>query len=84
MLNQKIQEGKKLVTVGGTYVHYKAIDQPNNVITLGILEATEEQCVVYQALYGNKLTWVRTLADWTMEVTDEKGLIVPRFKQIPQ
>src|SRR6266498_1897937 len=82
-LAQKIEEAKEHIKVGGTYVHYKSPDKPYKVIAIGLQEADEEPCVVYQAQYGDKITWVRNLNDWLAQVQYESNTMGPRFKELP-
>lgn len=42
---------------------------------------TEEEMVVYQALYGERGYWVRPLAFWLTPVEVE-GRKVPRFERV--
>lgn len=75
----KIEEAKKLVEVGGMYVHYRSPDKPYKVLAVALLEASEEPCVVYQALH-NSVVWVRALDSWLSMVSHE-GRMVPRFQK---
>ena len=60
----------------GTYRHYKG----NLYEVLGVARhsETEEQLVVYRALYGEGGLWVRPLAMFQEQVPGDSGL-VPRF-----
>jgi hypothetical protein len=60
----------------GTYRHYKG----NLYEVLGVARhsETEEQLVVYRALYGERGLWVRPLAMF-QEAVVVKGHEVPRF-----
>jgi hypothetical protein len=63
-LEDELNQAAKKVKVGGIYYHYK---NPNNyykVVGLGIQEATDKICVLYQAEYNKKLTFVRDLGSW--------------------
>ncbi len=75
----KLEDAKKLVEVGGTYVHYRSPDKPYKVLAVALLEATEEPSVVYQALH-NSVVWVRALDSWLSMVSHE-GRMVPRFQK---
>ncbi len=46
------------------------------------IEATEEEAVVYQAMYGDRRIWIRTKQNFFEKVLHE-GIMVPRFKPIP-
>ena len=63
--------------VGSQYVHYKN-KKPYRVLAVAKHSETEEQYVVYQALYGDSQTWVRPLVMFT-EVVEHEGSQVPRF-----
>lgn len=64
------------VKINGIYKHFKG----NYYIVLDIatFTETEEKCVVYRALYGDNLLWVRPLKMFLSEVDHEK---YPNIKQ---
>jgi hypothetical protein len=74
----EIEKAKSLVSVGGFYTHYKNPDKQYKVTEIAILEATDELCVIYQAQYGEKLTFARPLASW-LETIKWQNNLVPRF-----
>ncbi len=76
-----VKEIAKKIEVGSTYVHYRASDKPYLVLHVGLLEANEEPCVVYQALYGEKLIWVRSAVRF-LDTVDFEGKKVTRFRKI--
>ena len=45
------------------------------------IEATEEEAVVYEAMYGEHRLWIRTKANFFEEVEYE-GKMVPRFQEV--
>ena len=63
----------------GTYRHYKG----NLYEVLGVARhsETEEQLVVYRALYGEGGLWVRPVAMFQEPVSVE-GTLVPRFAPV--
>ncbi|MFJ1760935.1 DUF1653 domain-containing protein [Amycolatopsis sp. NPDC088138] len=63
----------------GRYVHYKG----NEYEVLGVAShsETEEQLVVYRALYGAMGLWVRPEAMFTETVETPSGP-VPRFRRL--
>lgn len=61
----------------GIYKHYKSEDQ-YEVISEAIYENTEKPVVVYKALQGERLTFVRPLAQFE-ELVEWNGETVPRF-----
>lgn len=67
---------------GEVYRHYKRGGE-YKIVCVAVIEATEEPCVVYEALYPNAehQFWVRPLADFCAEVEHE-GRTVPRFEQV--
>jgi len=81
-LEKQIKAAEKLVTVGGIYVHYKSADKVYKVLGLGFLEANDELCVIYQAQYGKRLTFLRPITVW-LETVEWNGQTVPRFTPRP-
>ena len=63
----------------GTYRHYKG----NLYEVLGVARhsETEEQLVVYRALYGEGGLWVRPVAMF-QELVSVEGTLVPRFAPV--
>jgi hypothetical protein len=80
-LAKQIEDAKTLATIGGHYRHYKGADKIYEVIGLGFIEATDELCVIYQAQYGERLTFLRPLTIWLERVV-WNGETVPRFTEI--
>ena len=52
-------------------------------VAFATIEATEEEAVVYQAMYGDKRMWIRTKENFFEEVEHE-GKRVPRFQKISE
>lgn len=52
-------------------------------VTFATLEATEEEAVVYQAMYGDRRYWIRPRANFFEEVTFD-GRMVRRFQPVPK
>ena len=52
-------------------------------VAFATIEATEEEAVVYQAMYGERRLWIRTKENFFEEVQNE-GKRVPRFQKISQ
>ena len=61
----------------GVYEHYKK--GKYEVLGVVIHSETMEELVLYRALYGKKLTWVRPL-DMFVEEVEVKGTKIPRFR----
>jgi hypothetical protein len=72
-----LEDARKKVAVGEKYIHSKSGGE-YTVLDLAIIETTEEIGVVYQAEYGEKLKWLRTLGNFT-EVVEIDGRKVSRF-----
>ena len=64
-LTKTVNQANKLVKVGEIYRHYKDSNLKYEIKEIGIFEETEQPCVVYQALYGDKILWIRTLENFT-------------------
>ncbi|GAA3334840.1 DUF1653 domain-containing protein [Curtobacterium albidum] len=65
--------------ISGRYRHFKGGEY--EVVLVAQDVETEEPVVVYQALYGERGHWVRTLADFTAHVSRD-GYEGPRFVRI--
>lgn len=63
----------------GIYRHYKG--NLYEVLELARHSETEQELVVYRALYGDYGVWVRPLAMFTETVQTEQGE-VPRFELV--
>jgi hypothetical protein len=81
-LIKKLDSVKEQIGVGKKYFHYKHPDQLYNILRIGIIEKTEEICVIYEAEYGEKVVWVRPLDDFLAKVKLEDGREVDRFTKI--
>jgi len=75
-LTDDILMAKKKVKVGAHYYHFKNPDKLYLIEQIGLLEETEEVCVVYKALYGEKIVWIRTLENFLSKKETEKGEVV--------
>ena len=65
----------------GIYRHYKG--QQYEVLGVSRHSETEEEFVVYRALYGDRGLWIRPLAMFT-ESVEKEGISVPRFSRIDE
>ena len=63
----------------GVYRHHKG--QQYEVVGVARHSETEEEFVVYRALYGDRGLWIRPIAMFT-ESVDKDGVSVPRFARI--
>ena len=64
----------------GFYRHYKGAEY--QLLHLARHSETEEWLVVYRPCYGDRDIWVRPLAMFTEDVTNNDGKVVPRFEFI--
>ncbi len=80
-LSMAIKEIAKEIEVGETYVHFRSPDKPYIILALGLFEQNEEPCVVYKALYGEKLVWIRAVSKF-LERVEHNGEKVPRFRKL--
>ena len=78
-LAARLTQAAEQVSVGAEYEHYKHMRY--KVLAVALIEATNEPCVVYQALYGERVIFVRPLKDWLASVEVEERL-VPRFAKV--
>ncbi len=64
---------------GERYRHFKGKEY--EVIAVGRHSETEEELVVYRALYGEGAVWIRPLAMFT-DTVERDGKVMPRFEKI--
>ena len=81
VLAKELEGATLKVTIGAQYYHYKARDKIYKVLGFGFQEATNEICVIYQAQYDEKLTFLRPLSSW-LENVEREGKTVLRFTKI--
>jgi len=76
-LIQRLNTAKEKVTIGAFYRHYKG--GLYKVLDLAIsTENDDNVCVVYQAQYGDKITFTRPVNIWT-EMIHHEGKTIERF-----
>ena len=75
MNNIKLSPEAKSLKLG-LYEHYKG--NKYRVLGIAIHSETLEELVVYKALYGEKLIWVRPLKMF-LEIVKINGEVKPRF-----
>lgn len=80
-LRHRLTEAEALVVTGGRYAHYKHPEQPYRVVGFAVREDTQEVCVVYEAEYGERIPFVRTLESFIGSV-EAQGVSVPRFSRV--
>jgi len=69
------------MVVPGIYRHHKG--QHYEVVGVARHSETEEEHVVYRALYGDRGLWIRPVAMFTENV-EKGGVSVPRFSRIDE
>lgn len=69
------------VPIGSRYYHYKNPNRFYTVVAHGIIEATEEPAVSYQADYDDKIIWIRPLSVF-LEPIEWEGKTVARFTRL--
>lgn len=65
--------------IGKRYEHFKGF--PYRVLAIAFHSETNEELVVYQALYEEELIWVRPVSMFVKTV-EYNGRKVPRFKPV--
>lgn len=73
---------KQRINAGDKFYHYKHPDQFYHILAVGFIEDTETPCVVYEAGYGDKITWVRTEDEFFSKAKLEDGKEVDRFTKV--
>ena len=77
-LSTRLAQAAQKVHVGGRYRHYKQPQATYKVIALGLREADNEPCIIYQAEYGDRITFIRPVVNWLEQVNID-GKKVNRF-----
>ncbi len=80
-LTERLDTAKQQVEIGTVYQHYKSADMTYEVKDIVIQEVDDEPCVIYEALYGNHITFSRPVKVWLESVTVE-GQLVKRFTKL--
>lgn len=80
-LAERLAHAEGEVERGARYVHYKDPMKEYVVKSFGILEATEEVGVIYEASYDTRISFIRPLSSFCGMVEVE-GKSVPRFTKI--
>jgi hypothetical protein len=81
VLGKELAGAASKVEAGSVYAHYKNPDDHYLVVGFVILEATDEAGIVYQALYGKHITYVRSAKSW-LEKVELDGKQVKRFTKV--
>ena len=77
-LAQELQAAAQQVPVGAFYTHYKHPELCYKIVGHCVLEASDEVAVLYQAQYGEKITYARALSVF-LETVAYEGETMPRF-----
>jgi hypothetical protein len=77
-IERELAAAKKQVEIGSVYSHYKNPEHLVKVTAIGIQEATDKLCVIYQDVANENLVFVRDLDVWLEKPL--KG--TPRFKLV--
>ena len=75
-VQNRLDDAASVVRVGGQYRHYKGNEY--QIIALALIEATNEPAVIYKALYGKELQFIRPISDW-LTTLEWRGKTVSRF-----
>lgn len=82
-LKQILEDASAKVTIGTRYAHYKHPERTYRVIAVSLIEETLLPAVVYEAEYGDKLSFIRPLDNF-LELVDVSGTPTPRFSRITE
>ena len=77
-LQKEIIRAKDIVELHAAYRHYKSSDKTYIVKDIVINEADESPLVIYQAQYGEYITFARPLNNWLDSVVLD-GVATARF-----
>jgi len=77
----QLDDAATKVAVGGLYYHYKNPQLHYKVVGLGVTEADNSICVVYEAQYDKHLVFVRPLASW-LDKVEWQNKVSDRFTPV--
>lgn len=80
---QRHQQGIPNFRTGRKFIHYKNSELEYRAHFIAYNPLDSQYYVVYRALYGEELIWVRTLADFTGTVEVE-GTTYNRFQEVDE
>jgi hypothetical protein len=75
-IEKELETAKAYVKIGGLYSHYKNPERLYKVTAIGVQEATDKLCVIYQDLMNRNLVFVRDLDIWLEKPLKD----TPRFR----
>lgn len=76
-----IKKAQQTIPVGAKYAHYKDKTKTYTIVGFAVIEADDSIGVLYQAQYGENLTFVRPVDVW-LEQVQWQGKRVPRFSKV--
>lgn len=76
-LQKQVADAENKIKIGERYVHYRSREKQYEIVSIALLEESEEPCVVYRALYSPALTWVRPVSRFLEMCGD-----TPRFIKV--
>ncbi len=82
-LESRLRYATDAVPLGSRYAHYKHPERTYRVIAVSLIEETLLPAVVYEAEYGDKLSFIRPLDNF-LELVDVNGTPTPRFSRITE
>jgi hypothetical protein len=80
-LTDCLKNAEDAVPPGSRYAHYKDRARTYRVVTIALIESTLEPAVVYEAEYGDCLSFIRPLTNF-LETVSFEGNAVPRFSRL--
>lgn len=80
-LAKELKEAAKIISVGGTYCHYKTPASRYTIIDIGFMESDNSLCVIYQSHVKGMPPFVRPFTEW-IDTVEWEGRTVPRFRRI--
>ncbi len=81
LLKAEIEQAALKVEIGGIYSHYKNPSHTYRVVDLAINTEYDTVWVIYQSLYEEKVTFLRSAEEWCEDVTKD-GQTMKRFTLI--
>ncbi len=78
-LSARLAAAAQQVEIGARYMHYKQLSY--KVLSLALREEDNEPCVIYQAEYGDHITFIRPVTSW-LETVEVNGEQTKRFTKL--
>lgn len=77
-LIEKLNIVKSIIHVGDIYFHYKNKELKYEIKDIVMIEEIEEVGVVYKAMYGEEISWMRSVQNFN-EFIEIDGIKTKRF-----